>query len=188
MRPPRFCSSTVPMSTRWTIMALHPCTMRRYQNAHETAEVLLKHGADVNAMDDNGWTPLHYAVRCRTLMRQLRFCSSTVPTSTRGKMMALHPCTVRRMRTLVRPPRFCSSTAPMSTRWTIMALHPCTMRRCRTLMRPPRFCSSTVPTSTRWTIMAWTPLHRAAYENARETAALLRRQWWAALQYCGGER
>ena len=32
-----------------------------YENAHETAEVLLKHGADVNAMDDNGFTPLYIA-------------------------------------------------------------------------------------------------------------------------------
>ena len=58
MRQPRFCSSTVPTSTDGST----PLHLAAYRNAYETAEVLLKHGAYVNAKTDYGDTPLYIAV------------------------------------------------------------------------------------------------------------------------------
>ena len=39
---------------------LHGAALMGYT---ETAELLISKGANVNAKDDDGWTPLHYAVR-----------------------------------------------------------------------------------------------------------------------------
>ena len=35
---------------------------RGHSNNKDVAELLIAKGADVNAKDDNGWTPLHHAV------------------------------------------------------------------------------------------------------------------------------
>ena len=40
-------------------MTIHLCTLQH--NAYETALVLLESGADANAEDDRGYTPLHIA-------------------------------------------------------------------------------------------------------------------------------
>ena len=64
MRPLRYCSNTVPMPTRRVNLAILRCTSAARKNAHETAEVLLKHGADVNARHRViGGTPLHDAAK-----------------------------------------------------------------------------------------------------------------------------
>ena len=48
--------------------------------AFSTVELLLKHGADANAKDNDGYTLLHWAASEGMLLRRLSCCSSMEPT------------------------------------------------------------------------------------------------------------
>ena len=49
------------MSTQKTIRTLIPCTGQAWNNGHETAAVLIENGANINARNEDGDTPLHWA-------------------------------------------------------------------------------------------------------------------------------
>ncbi len=51
-------------------------------------DILLKHGADPNARDSRGYTPLNYAVGVRQILTRLSCCSTTMPTPMCGVRMA----------------------------------------------------------------------------------------------------
>ena len=62
-RPYARCSRKTQMSTRRRVTALPPCTGPRTRNDAETAAALIRAGADVDAANDYGVTPLSLAAR-----------------------------------------------------------------------------------------------------------------------------
>ena len=144
------------------------------ENAHETAEVLLKYGADVNAMDDDGSTPLHDAAvqNAHETAEVLLKYGADVNAMDDNGFTPLHRAAYENARETaeVLLKHGADVNAMDDNGWT--PLHYAAVQNAHetaeVLLKHGADVNAMDDDGT-------TPLHRAVQENAHETAALLRR-------------